>query len=222
MKQNNEFLRKRPAERNRRVLFDLSNLVLPVLVVLIGLIVSTQTFARLVGYNPKYTDAPVFVTGSRFLFIDEGYPFYNPGLIFLNVISKGLTDSLIQSIILQALFPFLVSAGLGILCFFVISAIRGYGLNKNEKLYGSARWGNEKDIKKFGLSEKRGVVLAEFQKADVRAKVNPKNTSIQLSLKKPAPLICIAGNTMQSASCKKDKFCFIYYFNIFIFVRIFS
>ena len=195
MKQNNEFLRKRPAERNRKVLFDLSNLILPVLIVVIGLIVSTQTYARLVGYNPKYTDAPFFVTTGKFLFIDEGYPFYNPGLIFLNIMSKGLTDNLIQSVILQALFPFLVSAGLAILSFFVISAVRGYGLNKNENLYGTSRWGTEKDIKKFGLSEKRGVVLAEFQKADVRAKVNPKNTSIQLSLKKLAPLICIAGNT---------------------------
>ena len=98
MKQNNEFLRKRPAERNRKVLFDLSNLILPVLVVVIGLIVSTQTYAKLVGYNPKYTDAPFFVTTGKFLFIDEGYPFYNPGLIFLTVMSKGLTDNLIQSV----------------------------------------------------------------------------------------------------------------------------
>ncbi len=195
MKQNNEFLRKRPAERNRKVLFDLSNLILPVLIVVIGLVISTQTYARLVGYNPKYTDAPFFVTTKKFLFIDEGYPFYNPGLILLIVMSKGLTDNLIQSVILQSLFPFLVSAGIAVVFFFVVSAIRGYGINKNDNLYGTARWGTEKDIKKFGLSEKRGVVLAEFQRADVRAKVNPKNTSIQLSLKKLAPLICIAGNT---------------------------
>lgn len=194
MKQN-EFLRKRPAERNRRVLFDLSNLILPVLIVLAGLIISTQTYARLVGYNPRYTDAPFFVTTRKFLFIDKGYPFYNPGLIFLIVLSHGLTDNLIQSVILQALFPFLVSAGVAVLFFFLVSAIRGYGLNKNDNLYGTSRWGTEKDIKKFGLSERHGVVLAEFQKADVRAKVNPKNTSIQLSLKKQAPLICIAGNT---------------------------
>lgn len=195
MKQNNEFLRKRPAERNRKVLFDLSNLILPVLIIVIGLIVSTQTYAKLVGYNPKYTDAPFFVTTGKFLFIDEGYPFYNPGLIFLIVMSKGLTDNLIQSVILQSLFPFLVSVGIAVAFFFIVSVIRGYGLNKNENLYGTARWGTEKDIKKFGLSEERGIVLAEFQKAVVIAKVNPKNTSIQLSLIKYGPLICIAGNT---------------------------
>lgn len=195
MKQNNEFLRKRPAKRNRKILFDLSNLILPVLVVVIGLIISTQTYAKLVGYNPKYTDAPFFVTTRKFLFIDEGYPFYNPGLILLIVMSHGLADNLIQSVILQSLFPFLASAGIAVVLFFAVSAIRGYGLNRNDSLYGTSRWGTEKDIRKFGLSEKRGVVLAEFQKADVRAKVNPENTSIQLSLKKPAPLICIAGNT---------------------------
>lgn len=195
MKQNNEFLRKRPAERNRKVLFDLSNLILPIFIVVIGLIISTQTYAKLVGYNPKYTDAPFFVTTRKFLFIDEGYPFYNPGLILLIVMSHGLTDNLIQSVILQSLFPFFVSAGIAVLFFFVVSGIRGYGLNKNDNLYGTSRWGTEKDIKKFGLSEERGIVLAEFQKADVRAKVNPKNTSIQLSLKQLAPLICIAGDT---------------------------
>lgn len=195
MKQNNEFLRKRPAERNRKVLFDLSNLILPILIVIIGLIISTQTYAKLVGYNPKYTDAPFFVTTRKFLFIDEGYPFYNPGLILLIVMSHGLTDNLIQSVILQSLFPFFVSAGIAVLFFFVVSGIRGYGLNKNDNLYGTSRWGTEKDIKKFGLSEERGIVLAEFQKADVRAKINPKNTSIQLSLKQLAPLICIAGDT---------------------------
>lgn len=195
MKQNNEFLRKRPAERNRKVLFNLSNLILPILIVVIGLIISTQTYAKLVGYNPKYTNAPFFVTTRKFLFIDEGYPFYNPGLILLIVMSHGLTDNLIQSVILQSLFPFFVSAGIAVLFFFVVSGIRGYGLNKNDNLYGTSRWGTEKDIKKFGLSEERGIVLAEFQKADVRAKVNPKNTSIQLSLKQLAPLICIGGDT---------------------------
>ena len=176
-------------------MFDLSNLILPILIVVIGLIISTQTYAKLVGYNPKYTDAPFFVTTRKFLFIDEGYPFYNPGLILLIVMSHGLTDNLIQSVILQSLFPFFVSAGIAVLFFFVVSGIRGYGLNKNDNLYGTSRWGTEKDIKKFGLSEERGIVLAEFQKADVRAKVNPKNTSIQLSLKQLAPLICIGGDT---------------------------
>ena len=195
MRQNNEFLRKRPAQRNRKVLYDLSNLLIPVAIAIVGIIVSTQTFARMVGYNPRYTDLPFFVTGRKFLFIDEGYPFFNPGLVFLNILAKGLTDSVIQSVILQSLFPLVLCAAISVATFFVISGIRGYGLDKNDRLYGTARWGTEKDVKDFGLSEEYGVVLAEFQKAKVRAKVNPKDGSVQLRLIREADLICLAGNT---------------------------
>ena len=195
MKQDNEFLRKRPALRNRKVLYELSNLLSPVVIAFVGIIVSTQTFARMVGYNPMYTDLPFFVTGRKFLFIDEGYPFFNPGLVFLNILAKGLTDSVIQSVILQSLFPLVLCAAITVVTFFVISGIRGYGLNKNDRLYGTARWGTEKDVKDFGLSEEYGVVLAEFQRAKVRAKVNPKDGSVQLRLIREADLICLAGNT---------------------------
>ena len=195
MRQNNEFLRKRPALRNRKVLYDLSNFLIPIVIASVGIIVSTQVFARMVGYNPKYTDQPFFVTERKFLFIDEGYPFFNPGLVFLNILSKGFTDKVIQSVILQSLFPLLLCAGLSVVAFFVISGIRGYGLDKNDRLYGTARWGTEKDVKAFGLSEEYGVVLAEFQKAKVKAKINPKDGSVQLRLIKDADLICLAGNT---------------------------
>lgn len=178
MRQNNEFLRKRPELRNRKVLYDLSNLLIPVVIAIVGIIVLTQTFARMVGYNPRYTDQPFFVTGRKFLFFDEGYPFFNPGLVFLNILAKGLTDSVIQSVILQSLFPLALCAAISVATFFIISGIRGYGLDRNDRLYGTARWGTEKDIRDFGLSEEYGVVLAEFQKAKVRAKVNPMKKSI--------------------------------------------
>ena len=195
MRQSNEFLRKRPARRNRKVLYDLSNFLIPVVIAVIGIIISTQVFARMVDYNPKYTDWPFFVTGRKFLFIDEGYPFFNPGLVFLNILSKGFTDRVIQSVILHSLFPLLLCAGLSVVTFFVISGIRGYGLDKNDRLYGTARWGTEKDVRNFGLSADYGIVLAEFQNAKVKAKINPKDGSVQLRLIKDSDLICLAGNT---------------------------
>lgn len=195
MKQANEFLRKRPAQRNRKVLYDLSNFLIPVIIAAIGIIVSTQVFARMVDYDPKYTDRPFFVTERKFLFIDGGYPFFNPGLVFLNILSKGFTDRVIQAVILQSLFPLLLCAGLSVVTFFVISGIRGYGLDKNDRLYGTARWGTEKDVRDFGLSAQRGIVLAEFQDAKVRARISPKDGSVQLRLIKNSDLICLAGNT---------------------------
>jgi type IV secretion system protein VirD4 len=88
-----------------------------------------------------------------------------------------------------------------------VSALRGYGLNKNDNLYGSARWGTEKDLKAFGLAHDRGVALAQFYKARVSFKVNPENASISLILKKTAPLVCHAGgiNTLLVAPTRSGK-----------------
>lgn len=194
MKKDNEFLRKRPAQRNRNILFDLSNLIIPVGIAVAGIIISTQVFARNVGYNPAYTDAPVFITKHKFLFIDEGYPFYNPGLVFLNILSNPF-DKTISAVILPSLFPLLLCSGIAVGTFFAVSAIRGYGLNKNDNLYGSARWANDKDMRKAGLVEEYGVVLAELQKADVRASINRKSGSLVLKLKKMAPLVCASSDT---------------------------
>jgi type IV secretion system protein VirD4 len=206
MAARNEFLRSRPAQRTRNVLFDISNLVIPVFVVIIGLVLFAQTFARLVGYNPAYTDTPVFVTKKAFLFIKAGYPFYNPGSIALTIASKPF-DKTINAVVLPSLFPFLVCAGIAVGLFFAVSAIRGYGINKSDNLYGSARWGNERDLKKFGLTQKTGVVIAEFQKAVLDAKINPKNASISLVLKKDAPLVCHSGgtNTLMIAPTRSGK-----------------
>jgi type IV secretion system protein VirD4 len=184
----------------------LSNLIIPVLIVVIGMVVFAQTFARLVGYNPEYTDAPVLVTKDKFLFLKPGYPFYNPFLIFLNISSRPF-DKTVNAVLFQSLFPPAVSAGLAVLVFFAVSAIRGYGMNKGDNLYGSARWGTERDLKKFGLTQKIGIVLAEFQKAELAAKVNPKNASVSLILKKPAPLVCHSGgtNTLMIAPTRSGK-----------------
>jgi type IV secretion system protein VirD4 len=194
MQKKNEFLRARPAQHNRNVLYDLSNFVIPVLFVLIGFLLFAQTFAKLTGYNPQYTDAPFLVTRSKILFIPQGYPFYNPGLILLNILAHPF-DKFMNSILLQALFPLLVCVIAAVIAFFVVSFIRGYGLNRDKNLYGTARWANEKDLKKFGLTRSSGVVLAQFQSAVLDFKVNPKNSSISLQLHTQAPLICHEGGT---------------------------
>jgi hypothetical protein len=140
MATKNEFLRSRPAQRTRNVLFDLSNLVIPVFVAVTGFILFAQTFAKLAGHNPAYTDAPVWVTKEPFLFVKAGYPFYNPAIIALNIASKPF-DKTVNAVLLPSLFPLLVCVGFAVLLFFVVSAVRGYGLNRSDNLYGSARWG---------------------------------------------------------------------------------
>jgi type IV secretion system protein VirD4 len=206
MPKKNEFLRARPAQNNRNVLYDISNFVIPVLFVLVGFFLFAQTFAKLVGYNPRYTDAPFYITRSKLFFIPRGYPFFNPLLILLNILANPF-DELINSVLLQAFFPLLACAVAAVIAFFVVSFIRGYGLNRNKNLYGTARWANEKDLKKFGLTQTSGVVLAQFQEAVLDFKVNPKNSSISLTLHKQAPLVCHQGgtNTLTIAPTRSGK-----------------
>jgi type IV secretion system protein VirD4 len=205
-KKRNEFLRARPNLQNSKVPYDISNFIIPALFIIVGFILFAQNFAKYVGYDWSYTDPPVWVTKSKILFILRGYPFFNPGVILLTCLAHPF-DEVINSAILDSLFPLFVCALAAVLSFFVISFIRRAGLTGNKNLYGTARWGNEKDLKKFGLAESTGVVLAEFQEAALDFEVNPKNSSISLKLKKAAPLVCHQGgtNTLTIAPTRSGK-----------------
>lgn len=204
--QKNEFLRARPALRNRNILYDISNFIIPVVFILAGFVLFAQTFARLVGYDPDYTDPPFLVTKFKILFVPKGYPFFNPFIILLNCLAHPF-DKVINSVILASLFPFFICAIAAVISFFAVSFIRGAGFNRSRNFFGTARWASEKDLGKFALARDRGVVLAQFQKAFVSFKVNPKNSSISLKLKKPAPLVCHEGgtNTLTVAPTRSGK-----------------
>jgi type IV secretion system protein VirD4 len=206
MANKNEFLRQRPEQRNRKVLYDLSNFIAPAILIFIGIILFTQTFCKLTGYNPEYTGQPVFRLSTDFMFLKKSYPFFNPGYIFLIILSKPF-DNVVNNALYPSYFPLFICIGLAVLTFFVFSIIRGYALNKNDKLYGSARWGTEKDLKKFGLMQTQGIILAQTQSADVDFQVNPNTQAISLSSKKEANLICHGGgtNTLVIAPTRSGK-----------------
>jgi type IV secretion system protein VirD4 len=202
---DNEFRRKKPGKHGRGLAYDISNMILPAIFVFAGTVISTQKFAACVRYNPAYTGEPVFVTGSRIFGIPKGYPFFNPLEALLSMAS-GLLDNTVQNAILPTLFWFLSFAIFAVALYFLMGVIRGGG-NGNDDLYGTARWAKEKDIKKFGLTMKQGVVLAQFYFAVVSFRINPENSSISLRLKHPSELVCHAGgtNTLLSAPTRSGK-----------------
>jgi type IV secretion system protein VirD4 len=187
-------------------MFDLTNLIFPLILFAAGVVITSQTFARLVSHNPDYTGVPFYIFSKNFLFLPAGYRLYNPGTIFLTIVSNPF-DPYLNSILFNVYLPLLVSTAFAVLLYFVISIVRAAGMNKNDNLYGTARWGTEKDLKKFGLLSAYGVVLAELQKARVDFKINPKNSSISLLLKKSAPLVCHQGgtNTLMIAPTRSGK-----------------
>lgn len=206
MARGNEFLRGKPGHQNRNILFDLTNFIIPVIFVLIGIFLSTQHFAKLCGFDVTYTDYPFYQLKARHFGLPKGYPFYNPFLILLNIAANPFDEN-INSLILPTFYPLIICTVCAVIAFFVTSAIRGYGMNKAENLYGSARWAVLKDLKQAKLLETDGVVLAETYDARLSWSVNAKTGSPYLIYKHGSRIIGHSGgtNTLLIASTRTGK-----------------
>ncbi len=189
----NEFLRHDPKENNRKLKFDLANIIFPLLIILIGLFLSTQKFAELVGYNPVFCDKPVFLLKHSIGKYPVGYPIFDPFTIFILVL-KHPFDHTVQKAVSSAIIPGAVCAFLAVITWLVIAILKSKNLNKNDHMYGTARWATEKDLRKYGLCENHGVVLAQQNSAVSEAIINKKG-NFGISLKRSAKLICHAGTS---------------------------
>ena len=189
----NEFLRQDPKKGNRKLIYDLTNLIIPVFILIIGIFLSTQKFAEMIGYNPSYCDTPIYILKHDIWKYPAGYPIFNP-IVILITMFRNPFDHLVQDAIAQASIPGTICAIIAVFTWLAISIIRSAGFNKNDKLYGTSRWAIEKDLKKFGLCEKNGVVLAQQYSARSKAIINKKG-NFGLNLFKPSRLICHAGTS---------------------------
>lgn len=190
---DNEFLRKDPKKRNRKIIYDIINILVPVLIICIGVLCSTQKFAEMVGYNPRFCDTPIYLLRHKIGNYPVGYPIFNPFAILITMFTNPF-DNQVSNAIAVSSIPAGLSAAIAIITWLVIAVIRSKGFNKNDNIYGTARWGTEKDLKKFGLCEDHGVVLAQQYSADTEAIINKKG-NFGLKLSKSAKLICHAGTS---------------------------
>lgn len=189
----NEFLREDPKKSSRKLIYDLTNLIIPVLILIIGIFLSTQKFAEMMGYNPRYCETPIYILKHGIGKYPAGYPIFNPVVILITMFTNPF-DHLVQDAIGQAAIPGTICAIIAVFTWLSISIIRSRGFNKNEHLYGTARWGTKKDLKKFGLCEEHGVVLAQQYDAKTEAIINKKG-NFGLKMIKPSKLICHAGTS---------------------------
>lgn len=189
----NEFLREDPKKSSRKLIYDLTSLIIPIFILITGIFLSTQKFAEMIGYNPRYCESPIYILKHSIGKYPVGYPIFNPIVILITMFTNPF-DRLVQEAISQAIIPGTISAVIAILTWLVISVLRSKGFNKNDHMYGTARWGTEKDLKKFGLCEEHGVVLAQQYDAKTEAIINKKG-NFGLKMIKPAKLICHAGTS---------------------------
>lgn len=173
------------------------NWLIPAGLVLTGLIIATQTVAKRVGGNPLVVGYPLFKI--------KDYSFYNP-IFYLLSWAKFVFDPVITEVLTEPFPIFFALLASAILTIFIFGFMKELLYNP-DKLHGSARWGSEKDLKKFGLAQKGGgVILGYHQKARVNA-IRKFDTALKLELKKRAPLICHSGkaNTLLLAPTGSGK-----------------
>lgn len=204
-KKENEFLRKKPKKNNRKLLYDITNLVVPIFIVLIGIFISAQKFAEYVEYNPRWCDAPIYLLKHRIFAFPKGYPIFNPFIIMLTMFTNPFDDFL-QDAISNSVMPSMILACVAVVVWLVIAIIRTAGINKDKNIYGTARWGNENDLAQFGLCKSRGVILAQQWSAVSEMTVNSAG-NFGLKIFKTAPFVCHEGtsHTLMIAPTRSGK-----------------
>jgi type IV secretion system protein VirD4 len=97
-------------------------------------------------------------------------------------------------------------SAIAILFYFLIEFV----IMKNglQNIFGTARWGNKKDLQKAGLlGKKGGMILGQLFDAKVTAEYNTQKQSVILQLQKPSQKIVQSGiyNTILSAPTRSGK-----------------
>lgn len=180
----NEFRRDKPARQNaRNNLLDVLNLVVPVLLAVVGFWFSTQLFAKYMNYDSRIVGSP--------LFIINNYRIYSPFVYLLCIIRFAFKPGF-GPYFYASILPGGICSILAIIVALIISMIRSY-LQKSVNLYGTARWGTKKDLKKYGFLQKHGMVCGQL--ADAKIDVDVSGGSTRLTTIKPSDLICHNGKT---------------------------
>jgi type IV secretion system protein VirD4 len=180
----NEFRRDRPVQSGG-ITFSIMHKVIPIVICFLSLVISTQFLADRLGYDPSILGFPWFVV--------DGYPVYYPFIMFpLIVRGIGTDDQLLGKIIFDSTMLMVIGIFSGVMIYFILAWARR-SAGKNQKIHGTSRWGNEKDIKAIGLFEEAGVVIGQQENAKVDYAIT--SGSVKLSLRKPSKILRHSGQT---------------------------
>ena len=160
----NEFLRGKPNRISQHYILDLFNWLFPICSLFIGFWLSAQLFARLMNFDPRIVGYPILILKSF-----NNYRIYHPGLYILSFLKYAFKPGF-GPYFYASLKPGLIGVILALSSLLFFSLLRNY-LQRLQKLYGTARWANKKDLKKFGLLQPKGMILGQLAEADVKADV---------------------------------------------------
>ena len=166
MREYEEFSRQEPRKSRGFFFGGVISIIFPLLAVTAGVFLSTQLFASYMNYDPEVTGEPLYV-------LQDGYRIYNPVFFILSVIKYiGVPDY--SEYVFKSMPPVIT----GIVASIVLWLCKGLFLGKrqrNQHIHGTARWAKVRDLVKFGLVNKYGVVCGELSNAPVTYKIGGEN-----------------------------------------------
>jgi len=201
MSNSNEFLRGKPRNAKDEQLLNLLLKAITLFTVFIGIWLSTQHFAGLLGYVPEWVGNPFYVIQIK-NFI---YPLYQPLLIFLWTLKYFKQVQLHQSFYQSWKIAGWLSFSAVVFYFLVEFVLMKYIV---QNIFGTARWANKKDLIKAGLLQNgSGMVLGQLVDAKVSSAYDIVKQSNILHQKKSSQKIIQSGiyNTLLSAPTRSGK-----------------
>jgi type IV secretion system protein VirD4 len=206
-KKKEEFLRGDPADIKSEQLRAGINKVTVVLLMFIGVWASTQYFAHLVYYTEDWVGKPFFVI-RNIPVIKIDYPLYPPWQFALWIARywhPKFAD--IHPYMTRSSYPMVIICSAGVIVYTILTFLRGF-LSKAENIYGTARWGEKKDVGEAGLlGKKGGVILGQLDEAEVNAAINPASNLMSLHQRKASGILSQSGayNILLAAPTRSGK-----------------
>lgn len=149
---------------------------------IIGLFTSTQVFAKSMNYDSKVIGSPLLLV--------FGKPLYNPVYYFLSMF-KYIYYPQFVPYYTSSIMWFLYFGILALLIAIIWTLIINYITKREGNYHGTARFADEKDLKKNGLLKKEGIVCG--QTADAIIKVDKYDSAVHLKSVREGQLICHTG-----------------------------
>lgn len=204
-KNPSEFIRGKPTSGNREQLFAAINKLCAFVLIFLGLWVSTQYFASLLGYDPAYIGYPLYILRHEKL-PSGSYPVYAPWQ-YVQWVLKYINTKKLYDSIYEGMKPWLAISFVTIVLYTIITYFRGFR-QAAENIFGTARWGTVKDLKKEGLiGNTSGIIFGQTFDARVHVRLNKKQGSVSYHLKKSGQLISSVGitNVLLAAPTRSGK-----------------
>ena len=181
----NEFRRDKP-HKSGGLTFSFMHKIIPLVICLLSLVISTQFLAGQLGYDPSILGYPWFI-------LNKNYPVYYPFIMFPLIIRGiGTNDQVLGKLIFDSTMILVIGIFTGVMAYFILSWTRA-AMSRKQNIHGTARWAAVKDIKAIGLFEDSGVVIGQQENAKVDYAM--VNGSVKLSLRRPSKILRHSGQT---------------------------